>query len=794
MTVTTAASNNVQDSQQHQVLPETFLSCYDIVNSDALTWDVRLYKVRANGGGQTHSERGDAKQVIWSLRKKHKEQCRGFGFVVDIDEETVAVPSTWQLPSDVHEGGFHVTLDSEFATDPTNWRHQAIIAGILREGIKKHFKDNRSDALGEWWQDFDRFCQMPDSGSAVESHFCRKFGVAAKMLVGKRWVIQPLISTVTLDGRTFADYFRNGELATLTEMIEAKQANRLDRRNKPTAVRVLRDESSEFVTKAGVLELEEPNLLIGIATLSRHEQAEKAGGTIRCKGFNGPTVDVPLHQVRLILDSQITQGDHSETILDPAERHHLAGLLRDFVNGVEVTGIQIHLSELPLDASTIGGDIVAFPALRVRGEGSDERVIPSPHPVTRDALRSRGRQRTEALKRFGYLQGNPINPLLAWPKRFGEGRAKRMATDINHLMKSAGIDYQFQWVLYDNVDELGRYVTTNGFDSLLAVLPEGWRKPHRDDSTHEKIKQRIDVPSQCIQFDHTLPEMWVGKPHREMAQQDERLARRIKQRYELCLWNFLAKLHWIPFAPLDPFNYNVHIGLDVGGRHNTHAMACLGYGFSSPKDGLLFRPEEIAIDVQKAEPIPTECLTRGLLQLIEHVHSELGAARVTPNLEKLLLFRDGRLLGDGDEWNERDAIRTVFTQLQARGWVTDKAIWTAVEVMKSAEGWRLMSGKDGVTNPLVGQCVYPFEDQSSGLLCTSGVPYLPQGTACPLKFKVIDIIGRANRDEVVRDLIWEADMCFTKPDIGMSLPWVLHVSDVGALQSARSYRITGITL
>jgi hypothetical protein len=279
-----------------------------------------------------------------------------------------------------------------------------------------------------------------------------------------------------------------------------------------------------------------------------------------------------------------------------------------------------------------------------------------------------------------------------------------------------------------------------------------------------------------------------------MVQEDERLARRIKQRYELCLWNLLAKLHWIPFAPLDPFNYNVHIGLDVGGRHNTRAMACLGHGFASPKDGLFFRPDEIAIDVQKAEPIPTECLTRGLLQLIEQVHSELTAASVTPDFESLLLFRDGRLLGNGDEWNEIDAIRTVFNQLRERGWVTDKAIWTAVEVMKSAEGWRIMSGIDGVSNPLVGQCMYPFEDQSSGLLCTSGVPYLPQGTAAPLKFKVIEIIGKANRDEVVRDLLWEADMCFTKPDIGMSLPWVLHVSDVGALQSARSYRITGITL
>jgi hypothetical protein len=36
-------------------------------------------------------------------------------------------------------------------------------------------------------------------------------------------------------------------------------------------------------------------------------------------------------------------------------------------------------------------------------------------------------------------------------------------------------------------------------------------------------------------------------------------------------------------------------------------------------------------------------------------------------------------------------------------------------------------------------------------------------------------------------------MCFTKPDSGMSLPWVLHVADTGALQLARSYRISGIT-
>lgn len=783
-----------EEPKQAIVLPETFLSCYEILNIDALRCGVRLYKVRRANGAQTHAERGDAKQVIWNLRTAHKDLCRGYGFVVDLDEETIAVPSDWRLPSGARTKDHIVTLDTEFATDPANGHHCKIIMGILREGIKRHFKDNRSDDLGEWWQDYDSFCQMPDFRIDSDFHFCRKFGAAAKLLVGDRWVIQTLITTATVDGRTFADYFHNGDVAALVDMIELKQANRLNRKNEPTAVRALRDESREFLTKATVLELDAPNLLNGIASLSRHEQAQKAAGTIGCHGFKGASMDVPLHQLRLILDSQITQSDHSETILDPKDRNHLAELLRDFLNGTSIGGRTLSLSKSPVDVASLPNEVVSLPSLRVKDEGKKERVIPSPNSNSKEALRNRGRQRAESLKRFGYLQGRPINPLLAAHKRFGECRAERMAKDFNQLMASAGIGFQFDWALYDCVEDLNRLVTKKRYDSILAVLPEGWRRAHGDDSTHEKIKRRIDVPSQCIQYDHTLPEAWVNRASDELAKQDYKLARRIQQRYELCLWNLLAKLNWIPFAPLDAFNYNVHIGLDVGGRHNNRAMACLGYGFSSPKDGLFFRPEEIPIDVQQAEPIPTQCLTRGLLQLIEHVHSELKALGINPDLNRLLLFRDGPLLGDSDEWNEMDALRDVLKELRRRGWINDHAVWTAVEIMKSAEGWRIMDAGEGVTNPIVGQCVFPFDDQSTGLVCTTGAPYLTQGTACPLKVRIMDIAGKFNRDDVLRDLVWEADMCFTKPDIGMRLPWVLHVSDVGALQLARSYRITGITL
>src|SRR5207248_3081155 len=128
-------------------------------------------------------------------------------------------------------------------------------------------------------------------------------------------------------------------------------------------------------------------------------------------------------------------------------------------------------------------------------------------------LKSRGQERRDAMKKFGFLQGHPINPLLAWPKWLGADRANRMADDVNRLLASAGITFNFGCFLYGDVDELRRHVEKQKIDALFAVLPEGWRKPFKDDSTHEKSKRRIDVPSQCIQHDHTLPEVWVGRPH-----------------------------------------------------------------------------------------------------------------------------------------------------------------------------------------------------------------------------------------------------------------------------------------
>lgn len=794
MSNATAAAATRKKHEAFPELPGTFLNCFAVANPEVLSWPVRIYKVRRQDGAeQSHEQRGEAKQTIWSLRNQHKDRCRGFGFVVDVDEETIVVPSEWNLPSGVKVSGFLVTLDGNITTDAGVASHRPIITGILREAVKSRFKNEASDVLGFLWQDYDRFCQMPDGDRDEEFHFCRRFGVSARALRGNRWVLQMLVTTATLDGRSIADYYRRGEVSTLARMIEAKQANRVTRRNRPVDVRVFRNEGSEHRISAAVFELDDPSLIVGHGSLGRHEQKAMADGIVRCRPFSKAAIDVPMSQLRLVLDSQITKTDHSETILDPEERYRFSQCLRDFLDGLDAYGKQVRLERTPVDSAAFPVIPVRFPSLRVRDKDRGERIIIAPQANSEESLLKRGRDRMEQVKKHGFLQQRPINPLLAWPETFGWERAKRMRSDLNYILQSVGIDYQFEAFTYRDVEHLRTHTEGKGFDALLAVLPEGWAEPHGDDSTHERIKQRIEVPSQCIHYDHTLPETWARRPHREFAAEQPKLARRIRQRYELCIWNLLVKHHWVPFAPADAFAYNVHVGLDVGGQHNNRAMACLGYGFANPHEGLSFRPEEIPIDVAKAEPIPTACLQRGLLQLFELVHAELKESGYTPDFDRALFFRDGMLLGDGNGWNELDALKGVHAELRKKGWVSERSLWTVVEVMKHAEEWRVLRNANGIANPLVGYCILPFDDNNTGLVCTTGVPYLPQGTASPLKFKIVNISGLANASEAAQDLVWEADMCFTKPDIGMSLPWVLHVADTGALQLARSYKITGVT-
>ncbi|MEM5786238.1 MAG: hypothetical protein AAGU11_02895 [Syntrophobacteraceae bacterium] len=775
-----------------------FLNCYEVSDVHLLEWDVAVYRVaRAAGEPALHGKRGEIKNLFWDLRGEFKKSCPGHGFVIDIDDNSISVPGKWEIPSGIQRAGYLITQDKRITARAAQPEYHSIVAGIIRDGLRNHFKNCCPEGLGYLWQDYGRFCQMPAENAEGAYHFCRRFNVTAKVLRTNRWVVEFAINTVTLDRRTLRDYYEQGSGAKLVQMIEAKQMNRLNRENRETAIRVWHRQSAGLLNTARVLELSELKSLFEHSKLPPEEQKKLADSSIPCREFKRMPFDVPLAQLRLVLDTQITQEDHTQTIIEPKERVSLMRLLRNFTNGADLYGRQIYLDEAPVSTTHFPSFVVAPPAVRVMDKTGGQSIIEAPIIVSDENLRDRARKRLHQIRQFGFLEKRPFFPLLACPHTFGRDRGNRIKYDLNQILEKQGIEYRFEDLsFYENVEAIRREIEKREFNALLAVLPEGSHALQRPDDTHEKIKLRIQIPSQCIQHDHTLPKYWASKPQKELHKKDRRLSSNIRNRYELCLFNLLAKHHWIPFSPSDSFHYNTHVGLDVGGRHNNHVMACIGHGFTNPNEGLVFRPEEIPLDTQKAEPIPTDYLFRGLLAIFNLMRTELLDSNQSCNFEHTLFFRDGRLNGDGDAWNELEALVKLHSELLNRHWITEDSVWTAVEVLKRAEEWRIFRkcGATEVMNPTVGHCVFPFEDEEQALVCTTGTPYLSQGTASPLKINIIQIHGQSDRMKVIRDLLWEADMCFTKLDIGLGLPWVLHVADIGALQLSRSYSITGITL
>lgn len=793
---TTTQTEHARSQRSHPAIEDS-LNAYEILNTDELVWDVRLYSVRpANGKNAVHEERGSAKNAFWTLRKQHAAQCSGYGFVIDVNPTLIAVPSRWAVPADrVEVDRFVLHYKETISVAPHgSGLQRAIVEGIVREAIKNHFKNNVSDELGDLWQEYNSFCQSPEFKPGDDFAFCRRFSPAAKFLRGGRLGIEMNVNTTSVDARTLADYYRHGDVSLLADRIEAKRANRTTRANQPVAIHVLHELSDSFGSSFTPLELTAVDAVLGHATLSRQEQQGLADGTAECRKFPRAPSGIPMNELRLVLDTQITQESHDETIIDPEERQRLYRDLRGFLDDLDVFGNRLQIGTTCISCDEFDGGVVMPPAIRVCDNAKGEAIIPAPRDSTPDSLKKRTRQRASAIRDNGFLQSRSMNPVLAAPKKFGAERAKRMASDLWYILKQQGIDIRFHWCLYRDAHDLSRIVESKGYDAAIVVLPERARRGgHAQNDTHDAVKREVPIPTQCIHHNNTLPEQWVAKPPRDFKKAEANLSRRIRQRYELCLSNLLVKHHWVPFAPAEPFNYNVHVGIDVGGRSNNTAMLCIGHGFSQQNGDIVFLPEELPIDVQKAEPIPTEALFQGLLRSFQSLRSDLYDARLPYDLSRALFVRDGHFYGEEDIWNELDALERLYKEFLDRGWIDDSAVWTAVEVLKSAEGWRVIRDTaDGPENTIVGRYVFPFDDEDTGLICTTGQPYLHQGTACPLRIRIREIAGSFSRTDVVRDLVWEADMCFTKLDMGMRLPWVLNVADTGALQASRKYRINGI--
>jgi len=803
MTIVKQRISKPRKGRRHTYGPPAPLAfnAFELTFDGRLAVPVTLYEVTPQKPGNDGNATS-AVDAIWKHRRAHLEYCDGSGFVLGITDDVVAVSPNWDLPSG-STAGFLISRKMRVVASPDGNNRQLVLA-ILRNAIKNHFRHAQPGPLGVLWRDYGDYCQMPPDDLDASQVFCRKFNVRPKFLADGRLVVQIGISTITLDGWPLASYYQRGKVERVAEIVASARERYSTRKGDPAKFRMWYDLRGCGRTDAIVVEVLDPEQLIQHADLSPTEQRSLADSSIACVEFPDKEHSARLADLRLIAGNSSTREQHRNTILSPVERASIREQVVETLDRFAVHDCVALVSKAPVRASSYRTLNILPPSIQVPNDWDQPRIIAGPDNFSADAIRRRTRERSIAVRRNGFLRPSPLKPLLAWPREVIESRRARrtinqdvveaMRVMLNARFDERKIDACFESYTYSNVDDLRQYVESRGFDALFAVLPEPSERSYQQDDVHELIKQRIGVPSQCIHYGHTLCERVAVKSEEHLTDRESELVRKAVQQYDLCTDNLLVKCGWLPFISAESFRFNVHVGIDVGGKNNDTVVVSVCHGLTDPNGEIVFRVQRVRVDVEQPEPIPSASLARGIRELFDYIRSELDRAGLSANFEDVLFFRDGAMLGRKDKWNEKDGLVQLSSSLQTDNLIDRSGVWAVAESHKRGELWRVEGIRDSRhENPVVGQCVIGFERPDDALVCTTGQPYLTQGTAKPTIVRVHSVHGDIDIDSVLADYVWEADMGFTKTDMAHSLPWILRIADSGAHQLARAYKLSGIT-
>ena len=426
---------------------QDLLNCYEIANASNVEWDISLYKGKPIDKEASHIERGKLKNLFWNLRGVNRQLCPGIPLIADVDSETIAVPASWGIPDQEFQG-YKIYRDQTMVVSLSNPKHTRIVSAILRESVKNHLRSNKA-RLANAWQDYADYCEAPKMTHQTDSPiFCRKHRVKPEHLANNRWVVQFSVSTTAIDSRTFGQYYQNGEVSLLSEMIERKRDGRLTRQNRPVGVRVLRQKGIAGASKSieyKAYDLVDFEKVVADGMTSPSEQQERANQRISCSLFPKPAEDVPLDEIRLIIGTETTQKEHRETIIDPPSRVRYLRELRDVFDDFDAFGATIELSKDIVATSRFDQVNILPPATCTRGKRQPTDIIGQPKNLSPEALRQRTRQRQHAVRNNGYLMSSPIDPILACPRnKFDEKRAEKLRFDLNEIADRQNLNFEFR--------------------------------------------------------------------------------------------------------------------------------------------------------------------------------------------------------------------------------------------------------------------------------------------------------------------------------------------------------------
>lgn len=221
----------------------------------------------------------------------------------------------------------------------------------------------------------------------------------------------------------------------------------------------------------------------------------------------------------------------------------------------------------------------------------------------------------------------------------------------------------------------------------------------------------------------------------------------------------LTNQRW-PFVLATPLHADVIIGIDV--KNNTCGLLTVG------RNGADIR-SHLKVSRQK-ERLLSEQLKAYLLDVLR----KEAAARQNP-IQTVVIHRDGRV------WpSELEGTRKVLEILKREGTLAPDVTFTILEISKSSPAplrlFDVRYNKEGsawVENPQVG--AFYLVNEAEGYLCSTGRPFLRQGTANPLHIKLVE--GPLPLIKCLEDLYALTTLAWTQPGDCTRYPITIKLND-----------------
>lgn len=231
----------------------------------------------------------------------------------------------------------------------------------------------------------------------------------------------------------------------------------------------------------------------------------------------------------------------------------------------------------------------------------------------------------------------------------------------------------------------------------------------------------------------------------------------------------LTNQQW-PFVLAEPLKADLTIGIDV--KENSAGILVVG------KFGSQFR-----FDIRESRQ-KEKLLEDQLKKYLEEIVEE--EAKSNPSLiQNIVIHRDGRLFS-----TEVKGAKLAVENLKHRGIIASDAQLTLVEISKKSsirlrlfDFQRRHNGGRSIENPEVGH--YYIMNDTEAFICTTGRPFLRQGTANPLYIRKLE--GDLTIEEVIEDIYKLSTLTWTKPDDCSRYPITIKLNDRYLVEDASDF-------